>query len=363
MNKKSLKNVLNNDNDNLKQSNKLRLNFPISEIQHLKVFDGITLVALVITIVVLLILAGVSLNMLIGENGIITKTQISKEKSNKSSAQETLQIKITNIQMNEYAENQKMPSLEKLGIELGKDKEISYVASKSKKQATRTGCEVENWNNVNIIYTKLENYKYEFGINSSLQIASVDGNPISTNTANTVLSTEQYNSLKQELLSDLTKSIYPVGYIYMSTENTDPGTLFGGTWEKYGEGKTIVGEGTGTDTNSESKSFTAGTTGGEYNHKLTVSEMPSHNHGINLNSGIAWTSMIRVVSSSGLTTWNNHMSGFSSSSCVDKINTNDFPGANHIHNVNGNSASTGSGDNHNNIQPYIVTYMWKKVSD
>ena len=39
---------------------------------------GITLVALVVTIVVLLILTGVSLNLLIGNNGIITRTQISK---------------------------------------------------------------------------------------------------------------------------------------------------------------------------------------------------------------------------------------------------------------------------------------------
>ena len=39
---------------------------------------GITLVALVVTVVVLLILAGVSLNLLIGNNGIITRTQISK---------------------------------------------------------------------------------------------------------------------------------------------------------------------------------------------------------------------------------------------------------------------------------------------
>lgn len=39
---------------------------------------GITLLALVVTIVVLLVLAGVSLNLLIGNNGIITRTQISK---------------------------------------------------------------------------------------------------------------------------------------------------------------------------------------------------------------------------------------------------------------------------------------------
>ena len=36
---------------------------------------GITLIALVVTIIVLIILAGVSINMLVGENGIITKAQ------------------------------------------------------------------------------------------------------------------------------------------------------------------------------------------------------------------------------------------------------------------------------------------------
>ena len=44
----------------------------------LKKEKGITLIALVVTIVVLLILAGVSISMLTGENGIITQAQESK---------------------------------------------------------------------------------------------------------------------------------------------------------------------------------------------------------------------------------------------------------------------------------------------
>ena len=43
--------------------------------------QGITLVALVVTIVVLLILAGVSISLVIGQNGIITKAQEAKEKT------------------------------------------------------------------------------------------------------------------------------------------------------------------------------------------------------------------------------------------------------------------------------------------
>ena len=42
---------------------------------------GITLIALVVTIVVLLILAGVSIAMLTGENGIVTQAQRAKEDS------------------------------------------------------------------------------------------------------------------------------------------------------------------------------------------------------------------------------------------------------------------------------------------
>ena len=49
---------------------------------------GITLVALVVTIVVLLILAGVSINLVLGENGLITKAQEAKQKSHEESIKE-----------------------------------------------------------------------------------------------------------------------------------------------------------------------------------------------------------------------------------------------------------------------------------
>jgi hypothetical protein len=35
-------------------------------------------------------------------------------------------------------------------------------------------------------------------------------------------------------------SIYPIGSIYMSINNTDPSTLFGGLWERFGIGRTLV---------------------------------------------------------------------------------------------------------------------------
>ena len=51
----------------------------------LKKQKGITLVALVVTIVVLLIIAGVSINLVLGDNGIVKKAQEAKRKSGEAS--------------------------------------------------------------------------------------------------------------------------------------------------------------------------------------------------------------------------------------------------------------------------------------
>ena len=57
---------------------------------------GITLIALVITIIVLLILAGVTIAMLTGNNGILTKVGEAKQKSNKAEVYEELQLVVLN---------------------------------------------------------------------------------------------------------------------------------------------------------------------------------------------------------------------------------------------------------------------------
>lgn len=51
---------------------------------------GITLIALVVTIIVLLILAGISISMLTGENGILTKTNVAKESTELSTYKKEL---------------------------------------------------------------------------------------------------------------------------------------------------------------------------------------------------------------------------------------------------------------------------------
>lgn len=78
--------------------------------------------------------------------------------------------------------------------------------------------------------------------------------------------------------SEIIEMIYPVGSIYITTNDKNPGEYLGGEWESYGEGRTIVGAGTGTDANNVQKVFEINETGGEYQHTLNVSELASHSH-------------------------------------------------------------------------------------
>ena len=140
---------------------------------------------------------------------------------------------------------------------------------------------------------------------------------------------------------ELIEIIYPVGSIYISTNNQNPGEYLGGKWESYGEGRTIVGAGTGTDSNNVQKVFEINETGGEYEHTLTVNEMPLHNHRIFITAN----SYTAVSGGDYLTT-----TSASSSSIVTS-------GRNL-----GITQENGGNQSHNNIQPYVVTYIWKRVS-
>ena len=128
--------------------------------------------------------------------------------------------------------------------------------------------------------------------------------------------------------ADIGNALYPVGSIYMSVNNTNPSTFFGGTWVSWGAGKVPVG----VDTN-DTDFATVEKTGGEKTHTLTVSEMPSHKH---------------TVEAIGSGTTQQELTAFNvgTTSGVDGYAGTDF---------------TGGGQAHNNLQPYITCYMWKRT--
>jgi hypothetical protein len=121
-------------------------------------------------------------------------------------------------------------------------------------------------------------------------------------------------------------SVWPVGSVYINaSDSTNPGTLLGfGTWTAFGAGRVPVGIDSG-DTDFD----TAEETGGAKTHTLTVDEIPAHTHSVP-NSGSQNNSF-----DSGTTVGND---------------------------VTGTSGSTGGGQAHNNLQPYIVVYMWKRTA-
>lgn len=114
--------------------------------------------------------------------------------------------------------------------------------------------------------------------------------------------------------------IYPVGAIYISTVSTSPASLFGGTWTQLKD-RFLLGAG---DT------YSAGSTGGEAEHTLTIPEMPPHRHGYSRSgrdSGTEW------IGQSGV------------GEVVDR-----------------ETDSSGGGQAHNNMPPYLAVYMWQRVA-
>jgi hypothetical protein len=127
--------------------------------------------------------------------------------------------------------------------------------------------------------------------------------------------------------------VYPVGSIYINaSDGTNPGTLLGfGTWVAFGAGRVPVGIDAG-----QTEFDTAGEVGGAKTHTLTLSEIPSHRHEV----------------------------GSKDSSAGDGGAFNEEFVEQYGDTTNGPAVPTsyqGGGDAHNNLQPYIVVYMWKRT--
>ena len=96
-------------------------------------------------------------------------------------------------------------------------------------------------------------------------------NVIKAGTSNQLLYNDKEVILKENFLN----LVYPVGSIYWSSKNTNPGTLFGGTWVQIKD-RFILAAG---------DSYSNGATGGAATVTLTVSNMPSHSHTIGGSTG------------------------------------------------------------------------------
>lgn len=155
-------------------------------------------------------------------------------------------------------------------------------------------------------------------------------------------------------------NIYPVGSIYLSVNDTDPSTLFGGTWEQIAQGRTLIGVGTGTDINNVSQSFEVNNTGGEYKHTQTINEMPIHTHSQNAHSHVQFT----IGNDATANPWVlSHNSGAWGVETRQQYAYRAGTGTNLT--TGGTTATnnnTGGGQSFNVMQPFLAVYMFKRIA-
>ena len=187
-------------------------------------------------------------------------------------------------------------------------------------------------------------------------IAGNMGNPvtnISFENGNLIITKATGDPVTIKISSPL--DAYPVGSFYFSQNSTSPATLFGGTWEQLEQGRVLLSQGT---------NYPAGSTGGEATHTLTVAEMPSHSHTTNAitedrNDYYFYyvrninTNMTRIKV-------NNITSGEYTILGASAKNSGSY--GNYDVTTSNIVADKGESEPHNNLQPYISVYIWKRVS-
>lgn len=119
---------------------------------------------------------------------------------------------------------------------------------------------------------------------------------------------------------------FAIGDLYISTASTNPGTRFGGTWTQI-QDRFLLAAGS---------TYTAGTTGGEATHVLTVAEMPGHVHAQFVTASVTPGAGVRT----------DYTADAASSSFPQGVNT----------------GGTGGDGAHNNMPPYLVVYVWKRTA-
>lgn len=136
----------------------------------------------------------------------------------------------------------------------------------------------------------------------------------------------------KETINNLTDIFYPVGsYYYTSDANFNPNNSFGGTWVLDNDGTILVSK-----SNSNNSKFNAdlGIIVGEETHKLTINEMPAHQHALTIigggsqkASGVQWATQNTTRQYAG-----------------DMIQ------------------SVGGGNAHNNVQPSKIANRWHRTA-
>lgn len=139
----------------------------------------------------------------------------------------------------------------------------------------------------------------------------------------------------QTTVNDYWKTVFPIGYIYMTVDgNFNPNNTFGGTWVRIKD-RFLLASG---DYYSNNR------TGGESTHTLTVNELPPHKHYVlNSEAGKEWY----LGKPGGVA--QDSSQGVSFSGGVGRNTTFE-------------TTEVGGGYSHNNMPPYLTVMVWKRTA-
>lgn len=178
---------------------------------------------------------------------------------------------------------------------------------------------------------------------------------------------------------------YPVGAIYMSVDDKDPGTLFGGTWTRWGQGRVPLSAGSWTDSSSETQSFAvaplasyAETSGGTYSQTLSSTQIPNHYHSVPTHNHTATFSNGRVVRVGQGTAANTNgnvwvlnptiaanydlTTGGGGNAAVTWTVSGTVTVADKAAFNTSTDGGNGTSPAHPNVQPYVTCYMWRRTA-
>lgn len=173
----------------------------------------------------------------------------------------------------------------------------------------------------------------------------------------------------KDLQSLILNAVYPVDSIYISVNPANPSTLFGGTWIAWGQGCVPVG----VSANANDSDFgKVEQQGGERKHQLITSEMPAHDHRgtytethhHTINIPGSGDSFIEIPSGTDAVevqykqTQSATLARNGSRPTGNQLDITYKEKVTALYGV----PSQGGNTAHNNLQPYITCYMWKRTA-
>lgn len=159
----------------------------------------------------------------------------------------------------------------------------------------------------------------------------------------------------EHTLEKLRNQMYPVGSLYFSTNSTSPATIYGGTWERYGKGRTLV------SVNESDTDFTAGKTGGEKTHSHTYGIVVGDYYGMPVmrhDGPGPHTGVIDYELKSGNKVRTHGNAPVSSATEQFSVTVSGSWGPNKM-SIWNNEANT---TKESSLQPYISVYVWRRTA-